>query len=430
MEFHLLPPRYQLAEVMTRIYRQGMTTVSGGNCSVRDPNGGLWITPAGVDKGALTPEDMVLVRADGTIEGRHRPSSEFPFHCMIYAARPDIHSLVHAHPPALVAFSIARKLPDTRLLPQARDLVGEVGYAPYALPGSEALGRSIAEAFLGAAHAVLLENHGVVVGGEDPLTAFWRFETLEYCARIQLRASALGGYRALSDEEISLFSHSSHELPEFQVDSHSEDELERRIEICRFVARACERRLMISTGGTVSARVSEDVFVITPFGKDRSYLKPHDLVLIDHGRAERGKRPSRGVLLHRAIYRGHPEIGSIMTAQPPHATTYSIVERPFDTRTIPESYILLRDMPRIGYGIPYTHPEAVSGRLHAATPVLLLQNDSVLSTGRTLLEAFDRLEVAEFTAQALIETVSIGELQPITLDELTNLEITYGLRRG
>lgn len=428
MEFHLLPPRYQLAEVMTRVYRQGMTTVSGGNCSIREPNGDLWITPAGVDKGTLTPEDMVLVRADGTIEGRHRPSSEFPFHRMIYEARPDIRSLVHAHPPGLVAFSIARKLPDTRIFPQARDLVGEVGYAPYALPGSEDLGRSIAGAFLSANYAVLLENHGVVVGGDDLLNAFWRFETLEYCAQIHLRASALGGYRALSDEEISLFSRTSHDLPEFSVGHHSDGELERRIEICRFVARAYERRLMISTGGTVSARVGEDSFVITPFGKDRSYLEPQDLVLIDQGRVEQGKLPSRGVLLHRAIYRDHPEIGSIMSAQPPHAITYSIVERPFDTRTIPESYILLRDMPRVSYGIPYAHPETVSDRLKNSTPVLLLQNDSVLSTGRTLLEAFDRLEVAEFTAQALIETADIGELQPITLEELTNLEIRFGLR--
>jgi L-fuculose-phosphate aldolase len=209
---------------------------------------------------------------------------------------------------------------------------------------------------------------------------------------------------------------------------HSDEELERRLEICTFVKRAYERRLMISTGGTVSARVGADSFVITPFGQDRNYLQPADLVFIEDGRAEAGKQPSRAVRLHRAIYQDHPGIGSIMSAQPPHATTYSIVERPFDTRTIPESYILLRDMPRIGYGIPYATPEVVSQALHNGTPVLLLQNDSVLSTGRTLLEAFDRLEVAEFTAQALIDTSCIGELQPITLEELTNLEIKFGLR--
>ncbi|MFN8377198.1 MAG: class II aldolase/adducin family protein [Anaerolineae bacterium] len=428
MDFQLLPPRHQLTEIMTRVYRQGMTTVSGGNCSVRDPDGGLWITPAGIDKGRLEPDDIVRVGPDGTIEGRHRPSSEFPFHRQIYEARPDIHALVHAHPPAMVAFSIARRLPDTRIYPQSRDLVGEVGYAPYALPGSEDLGRSIAQAFGGGYHAVLLENHGVVVGGSDLLDAFWRFETLEYCAAINIRAQVLGPYRSLTDEEIRLFVQASHELPEFMPEAHSADELERRLEICSFVARAYDRRLMISTGGTVSARVSDDSFVITPFGHDRRYLEPSDLVLVNDGRAEVGKRPSRAALLHQTIYRDHPDIGSIMSAQPPHATTYSISERAFDTRTIPESYILLRDMPRIPYGLPYSHPEQVSEALRKETPVLLLQNDSVLSTGRTLLEAFDRLEVAEFSAQALIETSSIGELQPITSEELENLEIKFGLR--
>jgi L-fuculose-phosphate aldolase len=428
MDFHLLPPRHQLTEVMTRIYRQGMTTVSGGNCSVREPNGDLWITPAGIDKGRLEPDDMVRIAADGSISGRHRPSSEYPFHRQIYEARPDVHALVHAHPAALVAFSIARKLPDTRIYPQSRDLVGEVGYAPYALPGSEDLGRSIANAFMGGYHAVLLENHGVVVAGSDLLEAFWRFETLEYCAQINIRAQALGAYRSLTDHEISLFVQATHELPEFDPLTHTADELEGRLEICSFVARAYDRRLMISTGGTVSARVGPDAFVITPYGQDRRYLEPEDLVLVEAGQAERGKRPSRAALLHQTIYRDHPEIGSIMSAQPPHATTYSIAERTFDTRTIPESYILLRDMPRVPYGVPYTHPERVSAALQRDTPVLLLQNDSVLSTGRTLLEAFDRLEVAEFSAQALIETNSIGELQPITGEELANLEIKFGLR--
>lgn len=428
MDFHLLPPRHQLMEVMTRIYRQGLTTVSGGNCSVREPNGDLWITPAGIDKGRLQPEDIVCVHRDGSIEGLHRPSSEYPFHRMIYQARPDIRALVHAHPPGLVAFSIARKLPDTHIYPQARELVGEVGYAPYALPGSDDLGRSIANAFSGEYLAVLLENHGVVVGGSDPLDAFWRFETFEYCAQVNIRTRLLGGYRSLTDEEIRLFSEAANDLPEFDPSYHQSEELERRLEICSFVTRAYDRRLMISTGGTVSARVDADSFVITPFGHDRRFLEPEHLVLVKEGRAERGKRASRAARLHQTIYRDHPEVGSIMSAQPPHATTYSIAEYPFDTRTIPESYILLRDMPRVPYGLPYTHPEQVSALVRKETPVLLLQNDSVLSTGRTLLEAFDRLEVAEFSAQALIESRGIGELQPITHDELTNLEIKFGLR--
>src|SRR5262249_29247070 len=149
-----------------------MTTTSGGNLSVRDDDGSVWITPAGVDKGSLRRDDIVRVGPDGAAEGPHRPSSEFPFHRAVYAARPDLRAVVHAHPVALVAFSLCRRVPDTRLLPQSRRVCGPVGFAPYALPGSEALGRNIAASFAEGFDCVVLENHGVVTGGTSLGHAF------------------------------------------------------------------------------------------------------------------------------------------------------------------------------------------------------------------------------------------------------------------
>ena len=147
MKFDLLSPRQQLMQIMNRIYYSGMTTLSGGNLSIRDGDGSIWITPAGVDKGKLTRADMMCIAPDGTVTGLHQPSSELPFHRAIYNRRPDMRAIVHAHAPALVAFSIVRKVPDTGIIPQARRICGRVGYAPYALPGSEVLGESIAEHF-------------------------------------------------------------------------------------------------------------------------------------------------------------------------------------------------------------------------------------------------------------------------------------------
>lgn len=427
MNFALLPPRMQLVEVLTRIYNQGLTTTSGGNLSIRDGNGDLWITPSGVDKGALVPDDIVCVRADGSIEGRHKPSVEYPFHWMIYRARPDLRALVHAHPPALVSFSIVRKTPNTCINPQSRDICGFVGYAPYALPGSETLGEQIADTFEQGFNSVLLENHGVVTGGATLLEAFQRFETLEFCAEINLLAAKLGALQTLSDEQISLFYQDAHHLDEFELERHSSRELELRQDICRFVHRAYARRLMISTGGTVSARVGDDEFLITPYGVDRYYLDPEDLVLVRDGRREAGKLPSRAVRLHRQIYQDHPDIHCIMTAQPPNATTYSIVSRKFDTRTIPESYIVLRDIPIARYGVPYTNPQAISAMIRPDAPVILLQNDAMLATGASLLQTFDRVEVAEFSAQALISSLHLGELVPINEDELSDLRRKFQL---
>ena len=136
MSFSLLHPREQLAAIMGRIYNQELTTLTGGNLSILDKQGNLWITPSGIDKGALKPDDMMCVRnalgagERAAIEGPHRPSSEYPFHTAIYRARPDLRAIVHAHSKALVTFSMLRAVPDTRALPQAYALCGPVGYAP------------------------------------------------------------------------------------------------------------------------------------------------------------------------------------------------------------------------------------------------------------------------------------------------------------
>lgn len=187
-------PAEQIAIIIGRIYRSEMTTTSGGNLSIMDENGDMWITPAAIDKGSLTPADIMCVKADGTIIGPHRPSSEYPFHKAIYKMNPHIHSVIHAHPPGLVTFSMVHQVPDTSIIPQARATCGPVGFAEYALPGSELLGKKIVAEFKKNPDykAVIMENHGVVVAGEDIADAYQRFETLELCARTILNAKTLG----------------------------------------------------------------------------------------------------------------------------------------------------------------------------------------------------------------------------------------------
>src|ERR1051325_3615433 len=102
-----LHPRDEILQAMERIYRYRMTTTSGGNLSVRDAAGDVWITPARVEKGGLGREDIVRVLPDGTTEGARRPSSELPIHRRIRERRPELGGIVHAHPVALVAFSLA-----------------------------------------------------------------------------------------------------------------------------------------------------------------------------------------------------------------------------------------------------------------------------------------------------------------------------------
>ena len=289
MKFELQHPADQLVMIMERIYGYGMTTTSGGNLSIKDDNGDIWITPAGIDKGSLTPADIMCVKADGKIIGNHKPSSELPFHQSVYRLRPDIRAVLHAHPPALVAFSVVRKIPNTHLIPNADLICGKVGMAEYGLPGSEELGEKIGEVIKNGINTVVLENHGVVVVGEDLFKAM-AFETLDQCARVEIDALTIGTPVALSEKHLEIANKKQNAcLTEFVPVSYSSEERRVRKEMCRFIHRAYDQRLCSSTQGTFSVRLDDNSFVITPYNMDRKYIEEIDLVRIENGMCEKGK---------------------------------------------------------------------------------------------------------------------------------------------
>jgi L-fuculose-phosphate aldolase len=415
-------PRDEIVRGMERIYRYRMTTTSGGNLSIRDDDGSIWVTPARVDKGSLRRDDVIRVTPDGKAEGPHPPSSEFPFHRAIYAARPDLRAVVHAHPVALVAFSICRRVPDTRLLPQSRRVCGEVGFAPYALPGSEALGRNIAQTFAKGFDCLVLENHGVVTGGADFRTAFERFETLEFAAKTVIKASLLGPVRYLDDAGAARPRPTAMEPPRPREGPITSLEKDLRGRLCEFVRRSYQQRLMISTVGAFSARLDADSFLITPHKADRQSLEPDEVVLVRRGSPEAGKTPSSAGRSHKTVYDAHPGIHAVVNAYPVNATAFSVTDAPLDSRTIPESYIFLRDVVRVG------RPDAASIP-SPRNPVLILENDGVMVSGGSVLDAFDRLEVLETTAEAMINSRPLGAMVPMSDEAIVELTRAF-LKEG
>jgi len=427
MTRQLMHPRDQIMQTMDRIYRYRMTTTSGGNLSIRDDSGDIWISPARVDKGNLTRNDIVCVKSDGSVEGPHPPSSEFPFHKAIYAARPDLRAIVHAHPVALVAFSICGKTPDTRLFHQAHSVCGKTGFAPYALPGSEQLGGKIAASFTAGCDSVILENHGVVVGGKSLPHAFQRFEAFEFAAKTIIKGNQLGPVRYLTDRQLEEAHSRSVALNSFEPGGASAEEMELRRQLCEFIRRGCRQRLLISTEGSFSARLDEDSFVITPTQQDRERLSIDDLVLIDGDRREAGKKASRAVFAHQAIYRKHPHVQAIAFAHPVNATAFSVTDSAFDARTIPESYVFLRDVERVPYGVQYRNDGSIADSVSAASPAAILENDGVLVTGSSVLDTFDRLEVLESTAEAVINARAIGDVSVMPEPVIAELRDAFGL---
>ena len=429
MNINYIHPSDQLVMFMQRIYDKGLTTTSGGNLSIMDDDGNIWITPASVDKGTLTRNDIICVKPDGTCVGPHKPSSELPFHAAVYKMRPDLKAVLHAHPPALVSFSIVRKCPDLDLVPSVRKICKDVQIATYAVPGSEQLGANIGQCFANGCDIVLLENHGVCIGAKDMFAAFQKFETLEYSANLEILASRIGKIHSLPDEAYLVTETQDHtKMDDFIPNSHSSEELAARRDMITLIHRSYRQGLFTATHGTYSVRLSDGSFLITPFGMDRAYLAEDDLVRVKAGMKELGKTPSRAMMLHQKIYDMHPEIHAILLAHPVHAMAFAVTDTKFDARTIPESYILLRDVKRLPYGEIYTKKTQTAEKFSESSPAVMVDNECVIVTGGTLLQAFDRLEVMESTAHSIINSMAVGNIVHISQEEVADLKVAFNLK--
>ena len=427
MKFFSLSPAEQVAATMRRVYNRGLTTATGGNISMLDSNGDIWITPKGYDKGSLTREDIVCVHPDGTFEGKHEPSSEIFFHRATYRARPDFRAVVHAHPVFCIAFSLTRIFPRIDLLPDTLEMCKNMRLSKYAMMGSPELGENMYAEFSKGADVVFLENHGICVGAKDLLKGYQLFETIEYAAQIDLLARKLGSPRAVTEAQLSGWI--SRPTPNLvSLSHHKIDERERslRAEMVQKLRRGCEHALISGAIGVCSARVDADSFLITPEGMDNALIEEEDLVFVRGDSVESGKSPALESPLHAAIYRSHPEINAIFSAVPTHVAAFAGSTQAFETSTVPESYYMLRSVPRRPMSDLY-EPESTAALFTAKTPAVLFENSRIVTTGETLFTAFDRLEVAEATAASILVAKDAGQVILLSDDEIQALKTTFHL---
>ena len=193
------------------------------------------------------------------------------------------------------------------------------------------------------------------------------------------------------------------------------------------IKRSYRMGLFTATHGTYSVRLADDSFLITPFGQDRAYLEEEDLVRVKAGMKELGKTPSRAVHLHEQIYRNNPEIRAVLQAHPVNAMAFAVTDAVFDPRTIPESYILLRNIKKLPYQKIYADPAGAAREFGPANPAIMVEGDCVIVTGSSLLQAFDRLEVLEATAHSIIDSAALGSIVHITDDEVEDLKKAFHL---
>ena len=195
-----LTERTRVAEYMRRLYARGLTTASGGNISCRTGAGTVAVTASKLDKAVISAAGVGLVTPAGvTLTPDLALSIETAMHLAIYARRPDVKAIVHAHPVFASAFSAAPAPVNTHLTAEAYAILGDPVFIPYALMGTPDLANQVAAA-LAKASCGVLENHGVIALGASLLEAFDRIEVLENAARQTVILAQLGGPRELSPE--------------------------------------------------------------------------------------------------------------------------------------------------------------------------------------------------------------------------------------
>ena len=201
---------YELRQEMVRIGRliweRGYVAAADGNLSARLGPDRLLATPSGLSKGFLSAEDLVVIGLDGepvpSYRGRgYKPSSEILMHLEAYRRRPDVNAVVHAHPPAATAFSIAGVTLARCILPEVVVTLGEIPTADYATPGTVEVPQSISQAIQDY-DAVILAHHGSLTVGPTLWDAYQRLEKVEQAAQITLIARQLGQARVLPPDAV------------------------------------------------------------------------------------------------------------------------------------------------------------------------------------------------------------------------------------
>jgi L-fuculose-phosphate aldolase len=194
--------RRDIVEIGRRIYRLGYVAAFDGNISTRLEDGNILCTPTAISKGYMAEDDLIIVDAEGRkVDGKRNVSSEIAMHLLIYRLRPDVHAVVHAHPPCATGYAAAGIPLNKALVAEVVMTFGCIPLAPYGTTGTPELTEAI-KPYVSDYDGILLANHGVVTYGQDVYLAHAKMETVEHFARISLTTRILGKEVLLSSEDV------------------------------------------------------------------------------------------------------------------------------------------------------------------------------------------------------------------------------------
>ncbi len=192
----------EIIQVGKRMYDRGYVASNDGNISARIDSERVLISPTGISKGFMKPEDLVVVDYEGRVlSGNRKASSEVFMHLQVYKERPDINSVCHSHPPYATGFAVAGIPLDKCVLPEVIIALGSIPLIEYGTPGTEEFYKPVLK-LLKDYDAFLLANHGALTIGKDVLNAYHKMETLEHFAHIAFVAQQVGYINTLNKEQV------------------------------------------------------------------------------------------------------------------------------------------------------------------------------------------------------------------------------------
>ncbi len=212
---------------------------------------------------------------------------------------------------------------------------------------------------------------------------------------------------------------------------------EARVQIVEVGRRMYARQFVAANDGNISCRVAEEAIWTTPTGVSKGFMAPEDMAKLglDGQVLAQGSRPaSSEVKMHLGIYRANPAIGAVVHAHPPVSTAFAIAGKGLDAAFYPEAMIALGVIPCVPYARPGSDdlPRAVAP--YALTHnAVLIANHGAVTWGRTLEEAWFRMEALEQYALITLYTGMVGGAQSLSgkqLDEVMAIRESLGVTTG
>lgn len=377
-------------------------------------------------------------------------------------------------------------VPDTRCLFSAWMTCGQVGFCPYFPPGSEKLAAACAK-MLSQRECVVLQNHGVVTIGSSLQEAFDRFVTLENLAQSIINALPLGKPHPLNERILEIKKQIN---TQYQIYLRSVPrctnvkscclfhtitgcEKEARFELCRFVQRAYEHNIFTSSSGSISIRSSsltgakqsgEVSFVITPTNVDRQNINPSNVCFISNLKCkkqnetnhqtrqgtssqveqksdsnvtfskrvhyhpnQRHVEPSHSSEIHERIYSMHPEVNSIVIAQPPYVTSFCITGKELNADGIPESHLILGNVKTLPFVCLEDGGLALSRALDLSKGVatVIINGFGIVSVAATSLKAYVQVEVCESICGVMLTAMRRGTPALLTNEQVKEIDVIF-----